>query len=308
MIAARVVAGCVLPAAALAGAWMLAHPQLPVILTAVRALADIAAVSCLGLAVLPLLDASRYRPELTRTATPRLAIAAAVWLVAELVRLVLVTAQAIAVPVFGVSASTVLTFATATVPGRSALFGIIAALVLGAVLLAGPRLPPTIAEAVAVTSAAVGIAARSVTGHLAENTIGGLAVVVHALAAALWCGVLVALALTVRSRGQWARMLPAFSAMAVWCVLVLLVCGIAAGVIALGTPQRLLTDGYGRILLAKIAVTVVLLVLAWRNRTHWLAAARRHRVAADTSLARSGVELTLMAAALTLAAALSVTG
>ena len=49
-------------------------------------------------------------------------------------------------------------------------------------------------------------------------------------------------------------------------------------------------------------------VLAWRNRTVWLPAARRHQASADLSQSRSATELVLMAAALTLAAALAVTG
>ena len=61
-------------------------------------------------------------------------------------------------------------------------------------------------------------------------------------------------------------------------------------------------------LLAKVAVTAVLMVLAWRNRSSWVPSARGHRVSAEVSGRRSGLELTLMAVALTLAAALAVTG
>ena len=49
-------------------------------------------------------------------------------------------------------------------------------------------------------------------------------------------------------------------------------------------------------------------MVAWRNRTGWLPAARSHRISARGSLVRSAIELSLMAVALTLAAALSVTG
>jgi len=66
--------------------------------------------------------------------------------------------------------------------------------------------------------------------------------------------------------------------------------------------------GYGRLLSAKIVVTVVLVVLAYRNRTMWLPAARSHRATALVSRSRSLFELAIMAVALTLAAALAVTG
>jgi putative copper resistance protein D len=49
-------------------------------------------------------------------------------------------------------------------------------------------------------------------------------------------------------------------------------------------------------------------VLAWRNRARWLPAARAHRTTASLSRSRSLTELAFMTVALTLAAALAVTG
>jgi putative copper resistance protein D len=51
-----------------------------------------------------------------------------------------------------------------------------------------------------------------------------------------------------------------------------------------------------------------LTALAWRNRARWLPAAKSHRVTAYVSRSRSLTELAIMAVALTMAAALSVTG
>jgi copper resistance protein D len=51
--------------------------------------------------------------------------------------------------------------------------------------------------------AAAGLAARPLTGHFSESALGGLAVALHTLAAALWCGALAGLVLTVEHRGQW---------------------------------------------------------------------------------------------------------
>ena len=42
-----------------------------------------------------------------------------------------------------------------------------------------------------------------------------------------------------------------------------------------GAPSQLYATGYGRLLSAKVAVTVVLVLLAYRNRTMWLPACSR---------------------------------
>jgi putative copper resistance protein D len=102
--------------------------------------------------------------------------------------------------------------------------------------------------------------------------------------------------------------LPRFSQVSFWCVVVLLVFGVAGAAVTLGSPTDLYDTGYGRVLTAKVVVTVVLVVLAARNRAGWLPAARSHRATVAVSRLRSRVELAVMAVALTLAAALAVTG
>ena len=77
---------------------------------------------------------------------------------------------------------------------------------------------------------------------------------------------------------------------------------------AVDSASQLFATGYGRILLVKIVLTVVLMALAWRNRARWLPAAKSRRVNAYVSRSRSLTELAIMAVALTMAAALSVTG
>ena len=88
----------------------------------------------------------------------------------------------------------------------------------------------------------------------------------------------------------------------------LLAGGIAAGVTVLESPAALYATGYGRVLSLKIALTLVLIALAWRNRELWLPAARTHRSTAAVSRTRAYTELTLMAATVAAAAGLSVTG
>jgi len=287
-------------------AWALARQQNSLAVTLVRAVADGSAVVAFGLAAVPMLDIDRYRGELIRRATGPLTIASAIWLVAELLRLGVAAAQAAAVPVSRLGVHTAVDFALHTTPGRSGLFSAVAAALVCVTVVVTPRSSPT--NVAVVGLAAAGVAARPLTGHLSESALGGVAVAVHTLAAALWCGALAAVVLTVEHRGQWARLLPRFSQLSLMCVAALLVGGVLAAVATLGSPSQLYATGYGRLLSAKVAVTVVLVLLAYRNRTMWLPAARTHRATAVVSRSRALFELAIMAVALTLAAALAVTG
>ncbi|WP_353358938.1 CopD family protein [Mycobacterium sp.] len=301
-----VAGGAVVVAASAVVAWSLALQQNSLAATLVRAVADGSAVVTFGLAAVPMLDVDRYRGELIRRATAPLTIAAAVSLLAELLRLGVAAAQAAAVPVPRLGVHTAVDFALHTTAGRSVLFSAVAA---GLVWFAVAAAPRSAATNVAVMGfAAAGIAARPLTGHLSESGLGGMAVAAHTLAAALWCGTLAALVLTVEHRGQWARVLPRFSQLSLTCVATLLVGGVLGAAVTIASPSQLYATGYGRLLSAKVVVTVVLVVLAYRNRTIWLAAARSHRATAMVSRSRSLVELAIMAVALTLAAALTVTG
>jgi copper resistance protein D len=287
-------------------AWALAHPQLSPAMAAVRAIADGSAVLSLGLAVAPRLEDARYRDGLAVRTVRLLLAAGGVWVLAELSRLALAAAQAAAIPVERLSLRTALEFATSTTPGRSGLFSLAAAALV--VVCAAAAKPSETLLVTVAGGAACGIAARAVIGHLSESTVGAIAVAVHALAAALWCGTLAALAVTVTGRGQWARVVPRFSQLSLVCVGALLIGGVAGALITVGSISDLYATGYGRVLLAKIVVTVALLILAWRNRSTWLPAARGHRISAERSRLKSLVEIALMAVALTLAAALTVTG
>lgn len=287
-------------------AWALAAPQISPSGAAVRAVADCAAAVALGLAVVPFLDAGRHRAELSRSATAPVTLAAAVWLLAELVRLIVATAQAAALSVGSVGVSTYAQFILHTAVGRAGVLSAVAAAVVCALTVVASRTPTVAVTTVGVV--AVGVVAHSLTGHLSESPLGGLSVAVHALAAALWCGTLAALLLTVHHRGQWARVLPRFSQLALGCVAVLVTAGLAGALVTVDAPSDLYATGYGRLLLAKVLVTVTLTALAWRNRTRWLPAARSHRATAGLSRSRTLAELGIMVVALTLGAALAVTG
>ena len=298
--------GSLVVAGASVVAWALAYPQGSLSVTVVRAVADCAAVLCLGLAVVPMLDDERYRRELMGRAGVPLSAAGAVWLIAELGRLIVAAAQAAAVPVWRLGVPTTVDFAFDTAAGRASTLAVAAAAALCVATVAAPRTAAV--KLVVAGLAAVGLTSRLITGHFFESAVGGVALAAHTVGAALWCGVLGALVLTVEHRGQWARVLPRFSQLSLWCVLVLLVGGAVAALERLGSPAELYATGYGRLLTAKLAVAAVLLVMGWRNRTIWLPAARAHRTTAVLSRSRSFVELAVMGVALTLAAGLAATG
>lgn len=287
-------------------AWVLAQPQNSLGNTVVRVVADIAAVLTLGFAVVSRFDDARYRDELARRSSGPLVVCASGWAIAELVRLVVTAAQSAGTSVLGLGVGTAIDFASGTAAGRSSVVCLIAATAVAVVAAFVPRTPGV--DVATAGLAALGLASRSLVGHLSATTVGGLAVALHALAAALWCGSLAALVLTVDRRGRWARVLPRFSRMSFACVAVLLASGAIGALVVLPSPSALYETGYGRLLTAKILVTLALTVLAWRNRTIWLPAARSHRASSDVSNLRSRVELAGMGVALVLAAALAVTG
>lgn len=300
------VGGIAVVLAAAGVAWALASPQAAPAATVVRALADCAAAVTLGLSLVPMLDSGRHRAELTQRAAGPLAWAAGFWLLAELCRLAVGAADAAAIPITRIGLTTTAQFVLATSAGRSGMFSAVAAGAVVVIALAAAKTPAAAIASAGIT--AVGLAARTIGGHLSASTFGGIAIAIHLFAAAVWCGTLAALVLTVDHRGQWARVLPRFSEVSLWCVVALLAGGVLAAIVALDSASQLFATGYGHLLLIKITLTLALMTLAWRNRARWLPAAKAHRVTAYVSRARSLTELAIMAVALTMAAALSVTG
>ena len=234
----------------------------------------------------------------------------AVWVLAEFGRLFISASEAAGSTPGRVGVRTTVEFALDTAAGRAVAVCLGSAAIVFIVSVSAPGMarPGSTVGVLATGAAAIGVAGRTLVGHLSESPLGGVAVAVHALAAAVWCGTLAALVLVVTHRGQWARVLPRFSTMSLICVVALLVFGVLGAVMTLGSPTDLYRTGWGRVLLAKIVVTAVLLVVASRNRSGWLPAARAHRTTAGGSRLRSRIELALMAVALMLAAALAVTG
>ncbi len=110
-------------------------------------------------------------------------------------------------------------------------------------------------------------ARRSGLGHGARTAVGAI----HVLAATVWVGVLVAVVLVLVSHrapgdGVLRRtVLRQFSALAIGCVLTMVVTGLVLAGVEVASVDAMLVSGYGRVLLAKVAVVAVAVLLGALN-------------------------------------------
>ena len=298
--------GAVVGATAGVGAgWLLAAPQGS---SWVRALALCVGVTVLGLAALGAAVHGDRRPPIAFTDLWRMIAAlGGIWLVGEGALLVFEAASVTGVPVGLLDVAQFGRFVGSVGTGRIgvAVFGCVAACTIVAVAAyrRGAAWPTT----PVLAAAALALIGRPVSGHMSQQPLGSLLDAAHVLAAGLWAGTLTALALTVRSRGAWARLLPRYSTLALWCVLTLAATGVIDAAVRLGSVSALVDTGYGRIVLAKVTVLAGLVCLAsWWRRT-WVPAATAHRATAEVSLRNAVIEVCVTSVAFGLAAALATT-
>lgn len=148
-----------------------------------------------------------------------------------------------------------------------------ARLILAAILLAwaafGAR--PSIAFATASGALAASIA---LTGHTQIHqgptlAIHSLSDAVHLLGAGAWLGGLIGLSLLLRDRlpsSETAAQVRRFSATAYFAVAALVASGLVNAALLVGRPALVFATGYGRLLLAKLALFAAMLALAAVNR------------------------------------------
>ena len=276
--------------------WLLARPDGPDLVAVPTTLALGVSVTLLGLGALPTVDAE--------PSTRVIGLLAGVWVLAVLVSAWVRTADRAGVEVLDVKAGD---FGDVLFSGAPEMVALVAGvLILAWVvldLLTGIEIPVLVVGALA----AIGVLATSIAGHAGNDSWGPFLIGAHALAAAWWCGLLAAMLLSVRGRSGWARSLPVFSGRAPWAVGVLTVTGLISGLVEIDGPANLVSSGYGRILLAKAVVLVILVALAAWHRRRWLPAVQRHRSTETASVRAAVVELAIMAVALGLAAGLSAT-
>ncbi|MTE11978.1 copper resistance protein CopD [Nocardia sp. CT2-14] len=282
-------------------AWALAADDPVQAEAPVRVLADCAGATVLGLAGLPRLWdrlVPRWRP---------LTVLAAVWAGMEFAMLVLEAAEVQGVPARRLSAARFGDYLTHVSGGQIGIALLIGSVSVAAYSAFGFRQPDRATADLVLVFTAVTLALRPITGHMSQQSFGSVLAAVHALAAAAWFGMLLALALTVRTRGEWAVLLPRYSNWALPLVVTVAVTGIVNGLVRIGGVSPLVTSGYGRILLAKTILVTVLLALGWWWRRGWVPKVADHRMAADDSLRRAIVEVLVMASVFGLAATLAVT-
>jgi uncharacterized protein (TIGR03382 family) len=111
---------------------------------------------------------------------------------------------------------------------------------------------------------------------------------VHTVGVSIWMGGLLMLFVVLlprRRSEELVAVLPRFSALATAAVACLLVAGVVLAVDLVGAADALPTTSYGRVLLLKLAVVIVLLVVASRSRD----TVRRELVNATSKRARLAV-------------------
>ncbi|MEV0947069.1 CopD family protein [Rhodococcus sp. NPDC049939] len=288
--------------------WALARPEDHTSSSAVRAISLLLGSVVLGLAVLGWWSRTDSRsfardPRLWQLTT----LVAASWTLAEGVRLAMTASAVNAEPLLELSSGRFAQYVTETSAGRVglAVLACTAAATVWSAIAFGRKDARSPVPVLAL--AALALVARPITGHMSQQTLGSILDVVHVLAAALWLGVLAALGLMLRSRGDWAKWLPKFSDLAVWCVVLLTVAGVINAVVKLGGVTPLFDTGYGRIVLVKSLLLAALLGLGWWWRRTWVGQAAAHRVTAEASLRRATLEVVAMAVVFGLAAVLATT-
>jgi copper transport protein len=198
----------------------------------------------------------------------------------------------------------------ASTAGASALVAITALAVL---LLGLTCRPGRLSTAALAAGAVAALGALALTGHAASAAPRWLtvpAVMLHGLAMAFWLGAFwpLRIVLARESRSVAAAAVARFSRLAIGAVLLLIVAGLVLAAVQVETLAALVTTGYGRLLLLKLAAVAALLGLAaWNKRrlTPRLAAGDE---AAARRLRRSiGAEMAVAAAVLALTAALGQT-
>ncbi|WP_062994900.1 CopD family protein [Nocardia mikamii] len=293
----------VVPAAlvGVAAGWTLAAPDPVQAEAPVRTLADGLGATVLGLAALPRLH-DRLRP-----AWRLLAVFGGLWTVAEFVLLSTEAAEVVGVPLSRLRAGDFGDYIAHVSGGQIGIAVLIGTAAVACYSTLAFRRPERASADLVLVFAAVTLVLRPITGHMSQQTLGSVLAAVHALAAAAWFGLLLALALVVRTRGEWAVILPRYSGWALPAVAAVTVTGVVNGLVRIGDPAALADTGYGRILLAKTVMALALLGLGWWWRRSWVPVATDHRMSADDSLRRALIEVVVMAAVFGLAATLSVT-
>jgi len=172
--------------------------------------------------------------------------------------------------------------------GTMAAVGLIAA--VGAVFAAVAPIFPVV-EPLVLVAAVLLVAGPSIAGHALDPGRSQLELVddvIHVAAASVWLGGLLALGLALRAGGERAELMRRFSNIAVVSVALLAITGVIRALAELSSVSQLWSTGYGRTLIVKTALLVVLVAIGWVNRYRLVPGLRvdalRRNVAAELVL------------------------
>lgn len=287
-------------------------------LPAVRLLCDATGIATIGLLCAAVFLLPSPNGELTGLclracrAASRIAL---VWSVAALLQLVLTVSEAFAEPV-------------PAVLNRPLLGGFVHETVLGQALVAQSLLALAVfglggwtlgvkGGAVLLGLAVAAVVSPILAGHSSTSGYHDVAVTslaLHVVAASVWVGGLLALGWISwhGSRRLWEGV-TRFSALAAWCLAIVIASGVVNAAAGLGSLSALVTTPYGFLVLVKASAAGTLAGLGWMHRRRLLPGLRRlaesdSRGTANRAFLRlAAIELSVMAVALAVAVALSQT-
>ncbi|MGD9986648.1 copper resistance D family protein [Pseudonocardia sp.] len=270
---------------------------------------DVAGIACVGLGLLAALVRTRGVSErdirtLDRRLDRAIVAVGGAWLVVVLCDTAFRAADAYGRPVTAVGGGELLRWATSLASGRGLV--LTAACVLVVIGCATARLvrEGAVPPRAALVAALLGLLTPAVTGHAGTSSDHELAVIMSALhvaAASAWVGGLAAMLLFLGGRRALLDpVVPRFSRLATFCIIGVGITGVLNALLRLPSVGALVTGGYGWLIITKVVLLAGIAVLG--------NAARRRLAAGRFPVLRwAAVEVTLMALAVGVAAALTQT-
>lgn len=275
-----------------------------------RVLTDLAAVATIGwLLAATFLDPSARDGTVSKAGRQdlrRATVAALVWSVLALLQMFFELASVLGIRLSEAATPDIVSTYANEIPTTRAL---VFMAILAFVVAVGSAVTATTGAGAAwLLVAAVAAILPALAGHaagLGDHALATTSGVAHVLAAVLWIGGLMALAVhAARSDMPLARAAQRFSTVALVAIILLAVSGIANAYTRLDNAGQLLTTGYGQVVLMKAGLIVGLGVLGWIMRSRVIATlGRSSRAGVFARIA--GIELIVMAAAVGLGVALA---
>lgn len=229
---------------------------------------------------------------------------AGAWAIMSITQMIFVLASALALPLTTAATPGVIsTYANELAPTRALIVMAILAVVIGAAAITISTTGAAISWLGVALVAGILPSLASHSSGLGDHALAMTAGAAHAVAATLWVGGLMALAIhAVRGMPKFDDSVGRFSNIALTAFVLLGVSGLANAYTRLETPSELVTTGYGQLLIAKVTLLVGLAAIAWVMR----ASIARGTASVRSQFARiAGLELLIMMLAIGIGVALA---